>query len=219
VGGARWYIGLAVSSVLLLRVSFLLYNGVVAWKVLHKQDFVSPFIHSRQPHPRYDIYDSLDTNEDAPPDHARIPEHLFFIGKEEMDFYSPAFSVNSDMTDEELDKYFETYVPLSRLPTPPPAKEHAIPAAPTSTTPPAPELTGTFSQFFLVAFLPKVCLCHTSPIRPVSPSCDKLSTGPCMEVPALTHVILTPYQLHCFRCIVPGNIHVTIFNLNYCMAN
>ncbi|KAH7351389.1 hypothetical protein BKA66DRAFT_446802 [Pyrenochaeta sp. MPI-SDFR-AT-0127] len=44
-----------------------------------------------------------------------------------MDF-SPALSVNSDLTDEELDKYFASYVPLSNLPTPPPpAKEHAIP--------------------------------------------------------------------------------------------
>ncbi|KAF2821251.1 hypothetical protein CC86DRAFT_111435 [Ophiobolus disseminans] len=44
--------------------------------------------------------------------------------------FSPALSVNSDMTDEELDRYFATYVPLSNLPTPPPAKEHA----PCSTT-------------------------------------------------------------------------------------
>jgi hypothetical protein len=43
--------------------------------------------------------------------------------------------------------------------------------------------------------------------------------GPCMKVPALTHVIQTPYQLHCFGCIVPGDILVTIFNFNYCMAN
>ncbi|KAF1850660.1 uncharacterized protein K460DRAFT_361425 [Cucurbitaria berberidis CBS 394.84] len=40
--------------------------------------------------------------------------------------YSPALSVNSDLTDEELDKYFASCVPLSNLPTPPPAKEHAI---------------------------------------------------------------------------------------------
>ncbi|PSN71428.1 hypothetical protein BS50DRAFT_584919 [Corynespora cassiicola Philippines] len=42
-----------------------------------------------------------------------------------MDF-SPALSVasiTSDMTDEELDQYFASYVPLSNLPTPPPAKE------------------------------------------------------------------------------------------------
>ncbi|KAJ4334830.1 hypothetical protein N0V95_009058 [Ascochyta clinopodiicola] len=37
---------------------------------------------------------------------------------------SPAFSVNSDMTDEELDLYFATCGSLSNLPTPPPAKEH-----------------------------------------------------------------------------------------------
>lgn len=50
--------------------------------------------------------------------------------------YSPALSATSDLTDEELDKYFASYVPLSNLPTPPPAKEHAIPrSAPrTSTT-------------------------------------------------------------------------------------
>ncbi|CAO2653643.1 Nn.00g030540.m01.CDS01 [Neocucurbitaria sp. VM-36] len=53
---------------------------------------------------------------------------------EKMD-YSPALSVNSDLTDEELDKYFASYVPLSNLPTPPPAKEHAIPnRASTSTS-------------------------------------------------------------------------------------
>lgn len=37
--------------------------------------------------------------------------------------YSPAISVTSDMTEEELEKYFATYVPLSNLPTPPPVKD------------------------------------------------------------------------------------------------
>lgn len=37
--------------------------------------------------------------------------------------YSPALSATSEMTDEELDMYFASYVPLSNLPTPPPAKE------------------------------------------------------------------------------------------------
>jgi hypothetical protein len=50
--------------------------------------------------------------------------------------YSPALSITSDMTDEELDQYFASYVPLSNLPTPPPAKEHqhvaAQPASPLS---------------------------------------------------------------------------------------
>ncbi|ORY16821.1 hypothetical protein BCR34DRAFT_622259 [Clohesyomyces aquaticus] len=36
---------------------------------------------------------------------------------------SSAGSDFSDMTDEELDQYFANYVPLSNLPTPPPAKE------------------------------------------------------------------------------------------------
>ncbi|USP75568.1 hypothetical protein yc1106_02842 [Curvularia clavata] len=45
-----------------------------------------------------------------------------------MDF-SPALSINSDMTDEELDRYFASCVPLSNLPTPPPAKE-PTPATP-----------------------------------------------------------------------------------------
>lgn len=41
---------------------------------------------------------------------------------------SPALSGTSDvdlddMTDEELDMYFASYVPLSNLPTPPPAKD------------------------------------------------------------------------------------------------
>ncbi|KAJ4364586.1 hypothetical protein N0V83_009182 [Neocucurbitaria cava] len=48
--------------------------------------------------------------------------------------YSPALSVNSDLTDEELDKYFASYVPLSNLPTPPPAKEHAIPLRASTST-------------------------------------------------------------------------------------
>jgi hypothetical protein len=67
-----------------------------------------------------------------------------------MEYFSPAMSVNSEMTDEELDKYFATYVPLSNLPTPPPAKEpqpkhqHAIAAATTTTTtsPPSREHQG-----------------------------------------------------------------------------
>lgn len=44
-----------------------------------------------------------------------------------MENYSPALSATSDLTDEELDKYFASCVPLSNLPTPPPVKEHAIP--------------------------------------------------------------------------------------------
>jgi hypothetical protein len=41
---------------------------------------------------------------------------------------SPPLSATSDvdiddMTDEELDHYFASYVPLSNLPTPPPAKD------------------------------------------------------------------------------------------------
>ncbi|KAF2127580.1 hypothetical protein P153DRAFT_368174 [Dothidotthia symphoricarpi CBS 119687] len=49
--------------------------------------------------------------------------------------YSPAFSVTSDMTDEELDQYFASYVPLSNLPTPPPAKEHTVASLPTPSSP------------------------------------------------------------------------------------
>jgi hypothetical protein len=43
--------------------------------------------------------------------------------------FSPAPSVDVDaddfdnMTDEEMERYFANYVPLSNLPTPPPAKE------------------------------------------------------------------------------------------------
>lgn len=64
------------------------------------------------------------------------------LAEEEME-YSPALSVNSDMTEEELERYFETYIPLSNLPTPPPAKEHAIPSAPrpASSTPSLPPTT------------------------------------------------------------------------------
>ncbi|KAH7385423.1 hypothetical protein DE146DRAFT_205021 [Phaeosphaeria sp. MPI-PUGE-AT-0046c] len=58
-----------------------------------------------------------------------------------MEYYSPALSVTSDMTDEELDKYFATYVPLSNLPTPPPAKEYTQPHTVRQTTSPhSPEL-------------------------------------------------------------------------------
>jgi hypothetical protein len=48
--------------------------------------------------------------------------------------YSPAFSVTSDMTDEELDQYFATCGSLSNLPTPPPAKEHTTTETHTSPT-------------------------------------------------------------------------------------
>jgi hypothetical protein len=46
--------------------------------------------------------------------------------------YSPALSITSDMTDEELDQYLASYVPLSNLPTPPPVKEQhgPVPASP-----------------------------------------------------------------------------------------
>lgn len=40
--------------------------------------------------------------------------------------YSPALSASSDlsdMTDEELDKYFASCAPLSNLPTPPPSRD------------------------------------------------------------------------------------------------
>jgi hypothetical protein len=127
---------------------------------------------------------------------------IFCTGKEEMDFYSPAFSVNSDMTDEELDKYFETYVPLSRLPTPPPAKEHAIPAAPTSTTPPAPELTGTFSQLFPVAFLPRVFAMSYFPHQACVSVLRQVAHGPLHEGASLdprhSDPLPTPlFWLHC----------------------
>jgi hypothetical protein len=44
--------------------------------------------------------------------------------------YSPALSITSDMTDEELDQYLASYVPLSNLPTPPPVKDHHEAASP-----------------------------------------------------------------------------------------
>lgn len=47
---------------------------------------------------------------------------------------SPAFSITSDMTDEELDLYFATCGSLSNLPTPPPAKEHATKKAASTTS-------------------------------------------------------------------------------------
>ncbi len=54
--------------------------------------------------------------------------------------YSPAQSVSSDLSDEELDKYFASYVPLSNLPTPPVAKDstkpnRAFPSASTCSDP------------------------------------------------------------------------------------
>lgn len=63
---------------------------------------------------------------------------------------SPAFSITSDMTDEELDLYFASCGSLSNLPTPPPAKERTTIMKPTSTTSDlqevAPELQGKFSN-------------------------------------------------------------------------
>ncbi|KAH7071998.1 hypothetical protein BKA63DRAFT_61490 [Paraphoma chrysanthemicola] len=58
--------------------------------------------------------------------------------------YSPALSVTSDMTDEELDKYFATYVPLSNLPTPPPAKE-PVSATSSSSSPSSTQTSDSFS--------------------------------------------------------------------------
>jgi hypothetical protein len=65
--------------------------------------------------------------------------------------YSPALSVSSntsDMTDEELDQYFASYVPLSSLPTPPPAKSVTIRSTVEDTTAviraKTPELEGRF---------------------------------------------------------------------------
>ncbi|KAL1599905.1 hypothetical protein SLS60_007710 [Paraconiothyrium brasiliense] len=58
-----------------------------------------------------------------------------------MDKASPALSIRSnfsDMDDEELEQYLASCVPLSNLPTPPPAKEQPLP-------PPAAETTS--SQF------------------------------------------------------------------------
>jgi hypothetical protein len=84
--------------------------------------------------------------------------------------YSPALSANSDMTEEELEKYLETYIPLSNLPTPPPAKEqHAIPTAPRSpvlpptTTPESysPEIQGTFVR----SNCHRSSTCHITPLR------------------------------------------------------
>lgn len=52
---------------------------------------------------------------------------------------SPAMSVRSnfsDMDDEELDQYLASCVPLSSLPTPPPAKEQPHPTS-TLPSPPA----------------------------------------------------------------------------------
>jgi hypothetical protein len=61
---------------------------------------------------------------------------------------SPAFSITSDMTDEELDLYFASCGSLSNLPTPPPAKEHTTIEKPALATSDlhdfAPELQGKF---------------------------------------------------------------------------
>jgi hypothetical protein len=76
-----------------------------------------------------------------------------------MEYYSPAMSVNSDMTDEELDKYFATYIPLSNLPTPPPAKESHMNTTRTTTssqtqTSPSSEIQGMF--LLLVPCIPSL---------------------------------------------------------------
>ncbi|KAF1927038.1 uncharacterized protein M421DRAFT_66620 [Didymella exigua CBS 183.55] len=63
---------------------------------------------------------------------------------------SPAFSITSDMTDEELDLYFASCGSLSNLPTPPPAKEHTTIGKSTSASSDlqefAPEQHGKFSN-------------------------------------------------------------------------
>jgi hypothetical protein len=74
-----------------------------------------------------------------------------------MNVASPALSVRSnfsDMDDEELDHYLASCVPLSNLPTPPPAPEQPLPASTTKSLPsppaesdmerhrPSPELEG-----------------------------------------------------------------------------
>ncbi|EFQ92028.1 hypothetical protein CFE70_003875 [Pyrenophora teres f. teres 0-1] len=58
---------------------------------------------------------------------------------------SPALSMTSDMTDEELDKYFASCIPLSNLPTPPPAKE-PTPARPC--TPSSPQTSQASTQSY-----------------------------------------------------------------------
>ncbi|EUC42376.1 hypothetical protein COCMIDRAFT_103674 [Bipolaris oryzae ATCC 44560] len=97
--------------------------------------------------------------------------------------FSPALSMHSDisdMTDEELDKYFASCVPLSNLPTPPPAKEPtpARPSTPTwnktfqtsqssqaSTTPP-PDVTACPTQLAYATHLANLVPLNVSTHRP-----------------------------------------------------
>lgn len=85
---------------------------------------------------------------------------------------SPAFSITSDMTDEELDLYFATCGSLSNLPTPPPAKEHAI-KKPTSTTSglqeSTPEIQGQFANYPTIQ--------HRTITRATFPLGDKFVVG------------------------------------------
>ncbi|KNG43906.1 cyclin-like protein [Stemphylium lycopersici] len=84
-----------------------------------------------------------------------------------MDF-SPALSINSDMTDEELDKYFASCVPLSNLPTPPPAKEPtpARASTPASQTSPA----STPSHYTSISPEQEVYATHLANLVPLNVS-------------------------------------------------
>jgi hypothetical protein len=93
----------------------------------------------------------------------------------EMDCYSPAVSVTSDMTDEELDKYFATYVPLSNLPTPPPAKERLQPETACSSTSSPQTRTSISSSSELQGTSLHSSTCHPAPFGSCRPRCWKMS--------------------------------------------
>lgn len=80
---------------------------------------------------------------------------------------SPAFSINSDMTDEELDLYFATCGSLSNLPTPPPAKELGTEEH-TSPTPQVQDFTPELQAF--ATHLANLVPLSVSTTRPSVPS-------------------------------------------------
>jgi hypothetical protein len=142
----------------------------------------------------------------------RIPENI--EKSEEMEYYSPALSVNSDMTDEELDKYFATYVPLSNLPTPPPAKEHAIPTTTSTsshiqTSTFSPETEGMFVSSFIscIPSIPPSSSSFVSEMLEVTRRPDLLSSRPfpCMNNGARPTSFPAQHQHRSFRPHAKGS--------------
>jgi hypothetical protein len=164
------------------------------------------FLHDSTPALEFGIYHDHDHDHNnlayptgSPP---LLPRYAIPKPVKRMDCYSPAVSVTSDMTDEELDKYFATYVPLSNLPTPPPAKQRLQPettGSSTSSTSPPRSRTPFSSSSELQGTSLQPSSCHHAPFSSCRTRCWKLSrwsrtapvSFPCINR-AWSHVILCP---------------------------